>query len=90
MRYYAPLFLMLAAAFHAPPHGRHPMPSTFQLRPHDGASSVNFGRQFRREEGGEAPREHQRLDRYDVGGGAQVGVGLVHGRHLGFKFKLPF
>jgi hypothetical protein len=91
MRYYALLFLTLAAAFHAPPRGRHPMPSTFQIRPRDGASTVNFGRQFRRDDAAAAPREHQqRLDRFDVGNGAQVGVGLVHGRHLGFKFKLPF
>jgi hypothetical protein len=90
MRYCALLFLILAAALHAPSRGRHPMPSSFQMRPHDGPSIANFGRQFRRDEGEEAPRQQQRLDRFDMGNGAQLGVGLVHGHHLGFKFKLPF
>lgn len=90
MRYCALLFLVLAAAMHAPPRGRHPMPSGFQMRSHDGPSIANFGRQFRRDDAAVAPREQQRLDRFEVGNGAQVGVGLVHGHHLGFKLKLPF
>jgi hypothetical protein len=89
MRYSALLFLMLAA-MHAPQRGRHPMPSSFQIRPHDGSSATNFGRQFRRDDAAALPREQLRIDRFEMGNGTQLGVGLVHGRHLGFKFKLPF
>jgi hypothetical protein len=88
MRRFA-LFFLTLTALHAP-HGHHAMPSNWQMRAHDGNSASDFGRRFRQKDEAELPREQMRLDRFDMGNGAQVGVGLVHGRHVGFRFKLPF
>ena len=89
MRFFALLFLLLTALSGPQNHHYHLQSST-QMGSHEGLSIAHFGREFRRQDSGSALHLQQRFDRFDVGEGAQVGVGLVHGRHLGFKLRLPF
>ena len=92
MRWCSVLFLALLAA-HGPSghlhHSYHPMLSNWHMGPRDGSSPRDFNRTL-----GHIRREsifaEHRLDRLEIGNGAKVGVGFVSGRHMGFKFKMPF
>jgi len=89
MRCFALLFLLLAAQ-RAPFGHHHPMPSNWQMSPHEGSAAGDFRRRFRSKDEAQSSGQQMRLNRLDVGNGAQLGIGLVHGHHAGFRLKLPF
>lgn len=100
MRWLPIPFLLLVAAHPAPPgsggagvrvhHGR---PSTWRMSAHDGSSPRDFGRSLGRRESTLASlevREPRRLNSFEFGNGARLGVGFVGGRHVGLRLKSPF
>ena len=100
MRWLSIPFLLLVAAHPAPRAGvgqggafHHGRPSTWQMSPHDGSSPRDFGRSLGRRDGALGPldiREPRRLNSFELGNGARLGVGFVGGRHVGLRLKSPF
>lgn len=93
------LFLLVAAAHPPGPHGfqHHQRVATWHTRVHDGSAPSDFGRRLTHAEGiTPAARdrieiqETRRLNSFQLGSGARLGVGFVGGRHVGFRFKAPF
>jgi hypothetical protein len=96
------LFLFLVAA-HPPGHGgfnrmnHHQRVGTWHMGTHDGSSPHDFGRSLTHAEHLTAAardrievQEPRRLNSFELGNGARIGMGFVGGRHLGFRLKSPF
>jgi hypothetical protein len=91
MRYRPLVFLALLAA-HGPHqhHAHHPMLSNWHFGAHD-ASPRDFNRAASRvDKAGIEMVVDRRVDRIEMGNGAQLGLGFVSGHNVGVKFKLPF
>ena len=93
------LFLLLVAAHPSAKQGldRHHHMSAWRMGAHDGSSPRDFGRSLAANEHLTAAardridvQEPRRLNSFDMGNGARLGVGFVGGRHMGFRFKSPF
>lgn len=91
MRYLSVAFLVLMAA-HGPlhHHSHHPMPVNLRMGSPDGISPRDFNRTLGHVDKAEFQPVARRLDRLDMGNGANLGVGFIGGRHMGLKLKLPF
>jgi hypothetical protein len=102
MRFFQLLLLLSLVAAHAPFQHHRFMPRVFQSPRSDGMSRSDFGRAFHPYDIGRRgdrvgrydlqglSREPVRLNQFEVGNGARVGVGFVQGRRLGLRFGLHF
>jgi hypothetical protein len=92
------LFLLLMAAHPPGPRGfHHHRVSTWRMGAHDGSAATDFGRTLAHGEHITAAardrleiKEPRRLNSFELGRGARLGVGFVGGRHVGFRLKSPF
>ena len=97
----APLLFLVPLLVAAHPPGKHGFShhrmAVWQMGTHDGSSPRDFGRSLAQAEHLTAAardrievQEPRRLNSFDMGNGARLGIGFVGGRHMGFRFKSPF